>query len=121
MPRKLKCRRVCTVPLNRIFLPLQPFGTAVELTIEELETVRLCDLERIEQDDAAASMNVSRATFQRMLYQARGKIADALCTGKVIRIDGGNYELAQRPCGCRGQCRHCRFERGMEEKKDHDE
>lgn len=117
MPRKLKCRRVCAVPSNRVFLPQQPFGETVEITVEELETVRLCDLERMEQDDAAGSMNISRATFQRMLYQAREKIADALCAGKAIRIGGGNYELAQRPCGCRGKCRHCRFEQNEEAKK----
>lgn len=110
MPRGLKCRRVCAVPENRIFTPQCPCSKSVVLTIEELETVRLCDLEGLDQDDAAISMNVSRATFQRSLYQARKKIADALCTGKSIEIGGGNYELAQYPCGCHRKCKNCRFE-----------
>lgn len=117
MPRKLKCRRVCAIPQNKIFLPQQPCAETVLITMEELEAVRLCDLERLEQDDAAVSMNISRATFQRVLYGAREKIADALCSGKTIRIGGGNYELAQRPCGCRGRCRNCRFGGGKEAEK----
>ena len=121
MPRKLKCRRVCAVPENRIFLPQQPSAETVTLTVEELETIRLCDLERLEQDDAAVSMNVSRATFQRVLYRARQKVADALCSGKALRIGGGNYELAQRPCGCAGHCRNCRFECGGKDGNAKDE
>jgi predicted DNA-binding protein (UPF0251 family) len=98
------------VPENRIFTPQRPSGQAVTLTVEELETVRLCDLEGMEQDDAATSMNVSRATLQRVLHQARKKIAEALCAGKAIEIGGGNYELARYPCGCRRRCKNCRFE-----------
>ncbi len=111
MPRGFKCRRVCAVPDNRVFMPQKPCNGTVTLTVEELETVRLCDLEGLEQDEAAGSMNISRASFQRTLYQARKKIADALCTGKIIEIDGGNYELAEHRCGCRRTCQNCRFEK----------
>jgi len=111
MPRGFKCRRVCSVPSNRIFTPENPCCGTVVLTVEELETVRLCDMEGLEQDEASKSMNVSRTTFQRMLYQARKKIADALCAGKVIEISGGNYELAEHSCGCHKRCQNCRFEK----------
>jgi predicted Fe-Mo cluster-binding NifX family protein len=37
-------------------------------------------------------MNISRPTFQRVLYSARRKIADALLNGRAIRIEGGNFE-----------------------------
>lgn len=114
MPRGFKCRRVCTVPDNRVFTPQNPCCGTVVLTVEELETVRLCDMEGLEQDGASISMNVSRATFQRMLYQARKKIAEALCTGKTIEICGGNYELAEHPCGCQRKCKNCRFEKQTE-------
>lgn len=110
MPRGRKCRRVCCVPENRFFTPQQKGCETVALTVEELEAVRLCDLESLEQDDAATSMNISRGTFQRILYGARKKIAKALCSGLAIEIGGGNYELAQRPCGCPGRCKTCRFE-----------
>lgn len=110
MPRQCKCRRVCVMPDNTAFTPQQRCTGSVTLTMEELETLRLCDLENLDQDEAAASMNVSRATLQRMLYQARNKTADALCSGKAIKIGGGNYELAEKRCGCRHRCGNCRFE-----------
>ena len=110
MPRGFKCRRVCTEPENRMFTPEKPCDDMIILAVEELETVRLCDLEGMEQDDAALSMNISRGTLQRILYDARKKIAEALCTGKIIVISGGNYEVSSRPCGCRSQCKICRFE-----------
>lgn len=119
MPREIKCRRVCAVPENRGFTPRRPCGGTVTLTVEELETVRLCDLEGMEQEDGAASMNVSRATFQRILYGARRKTAEALCCGKAIEIGGGNYELARRPCGCRKKCGRCRFSEAEEGKESH--
>ncbi len=110
MPTGFKCRRVCAVPENRIFTPQKPYDRTIALTVEELETIRLCDMEGLEQDDAAGSMNVSRATFQRTLYQARKKIAEALCTGEAIEIGGGNYELAEYPCRCHRRCKNCRFD-----------
>lgn len=115
MPRERKCRRVCQVPENRRFNPGRPCGgKTMVLSVEELEAVRLCDLEELEQNEAAVSMNVSRATFQRILYQARKKIAAALCNGEAIEIGGGNYELAEHPCCCRKKCRRCRFEQQTE-------
>jgi predicted DNA-binding protein (UPF0251 family) len=111
MPRGFKCRRVCTEPDNRVFTPQRPCNSTVALTVEELETVRLCDLEGLDQDEAAVIMNISRGTFQRTLYQARNKIAEALCTGKGIVIGGGNYELAEHRCGCGKACKNCRFEK----------
>jgi predicted DNA-binding protein (UPF0251 family) len=97
------------MPENRIFKPENACCETVLLTIEELESVRLCDLEGMEQDKASISMNVSRATLQRILYQARQKIADALCTGKTIEIGGGHYILADQQCSCLNRCRKCRF------------
>jgi predicted DNA-binding protein (UPF0251 family) len=102
------------MPENQTFSPHKQCGRVVTLSVEELEAVRLCDLESLEQDDAATSMNISRATFQRILYEARKKIADALWNGKAIEIGGGNYELAQHPCRCRRRCTNCIFDKKME-------
>ena len=57
--------------------------------------MRLKDLEGLEQEECAGRMEISRQTFQRVLASARRKIACALLTGKALRIEGGNYELAQ--------------------------
>jgi uncharacterized protein len=115
MPKGVKCRRVCALPENNVFIPQKPCSSNINLTIEELETVRLCDLEGLDQDEAAERMNISRGTFQRVLYNSRKKIAEALCTGKSIVIGGGNYELAKHRCGCNKACKNCRFEKQKEE------
>ncbi|MFC1963996.1 DUF134 domain-containing protein [Chloroflexota bacterium] len=97
MPRPLKCRRVEFMPGVTYFKPAGiPMRVLEEiiLSLEEAEAIRLKDLEGLEQADGAESMNVSRPTFQRVLVSARQKIADALLNGKAIRIEGGNYEMA---------------------------
>jgi predicted DNA-binding protein (UPF0251 family) len=80
-------------------IPLR-FLDEVCLSIEELESVRLKDLEDLDQEQCAQRMNISRSTFQRVQGSARKKIAEALLTGKAIRIEGGNFEIASLRCCC---------------------
>ena len=80
------------VPLNRL--------EEVCLSVEEAEAIRLKDQEGLEQEECAQTMNVSRTTFSRVLSSARQKIADALLSGKAIRIEGGNFEMAIRRFRC---------------------
>lgn len=75
------------------------------LSIEEVEAIRLSDLEAMEQDACAESMEISRGTFQRIINTARRKLADALVHGKAIRIEGGSYEVSDIHGGCHGRCR----------------
>ncbi len=65
----------------------------VVLPVEGLEALRLSDLEKLDQETAAARMNVSRQTFGRILAEARKTISEALVMGKMIRIHGGSYTL----------------------------
>ena len=65
----------------------------VVVPIEGLEALRLSDLEKLDQETAAARMNVSRQTFGRVLAEARELVAEALVMGKMIRIQGGSYTL----------------------------
>ncbi|MDD5648353.1 MAG: DUF134 domain-containing protein [Dehalococcoidia bacterium] len=100
MPRPRKCRRIAFMPGINYYkpagVPLR-FLNEVCLSFEELESVRLKDLEDLDQEQSAERMNISRSTFQRILESARKKIADALLNGKAIRIEGGNFEtLPQR-------------------------
>lgn len=74
----------------------------VVLTVDELEAMRLKDVEGMNQEQAAERMNISQPTFHRLLESARKKIADALVTGKAIRIHGGHYEMAPVHPGYRG-------------------
>lgn len=97
MSRPPKCRRVNFLPDVTYFKPAGiPLRALVEvnLSVEELEAIRLRDGEDLDQEDGARRMNVSRPTFQRVLRSARKKLADALLTGKAIRIEGGNFDMA---------------------------
>lgn len=103
MPRPTKWRRVSAMPEVTYFKPAGiPMHMLEEscLSVEEVEALRLKDIEGLEQGQGAEKMGVSRPTFQRILASARQKVADALLNGKAIRIEGGNFELALRRFRC---------------------
>ncbi len=93
-------RMVMGLPPVRFFkpqgMPLRMLEI-VNLTVDECEAIRLADLEGLEQEEGGKKMGVSRQTFARVLKSARNKIADALVSGKAIRIEGGNYALPPVP------------------------
>ena len=80
----------------------------VVLPIEGLEALRLSDLDKLDQEAAAARMNISRQTFGRVLAEARELIAEGLVMGKLIRIQGGSFSLP----GASGRGRGGRGRRG---------
>jgi len=55
--------------------------------MDEVEAMRLADLEGLYHEDAAQKMGVSRATFGRILGVARRKVAEALLKGKALKIE----------------------------------
>ena len=59
----------------------------VELSLEELEAIRLKNIKNFDQRECADKMNTSPATFQRILARANQKIAEALSEGKAIKIE----------------------------------
>lgn len=107
MPRGSKCRRVCSEFESRAFCPNSGASQYITINVDELEAMRLCDLEGLEQEEAAVRMQVSRGTFQRILYSARKKTATALCKGFGINIEGGNYEVANTHCKRNPSCEGC--------------
>jgi len=64
----------------------------VDLTMDELEAIRLCDLKDLDQIKSAKKMKISQSTLQRILFSAHQKIAEALIKGKAIRINKINEE-----------------------------
>ena len=88
------------------------------MSVEELESLRLCDLEGFGQDEAARRMEVSRQTLQRMLYSARAKTARALTQGMALVIGGGNYSVSSRGCGEKQPCSGCM--KWKSEESDHE-
>ena len=103
MARPVKLRCVAQLPNTAFFRPVGIPTNALQgvcLSVEEVESIRLKDLEGLEQEECAQKMRISRPTFHRILESARKKLADALINGKAIQIEGGNFELPQRRFKC---------------------
>lgn len=100
MARPHKERRVERLPpithYKPVAIPLRDLDEIV-LTIEEMEAIRLADVELLDQGEAAIRMEVSRPTFHRIVNKAHQKIAKALWLGQALRIDGGNFRIANCP------------------------
>jgi len=89
MVRPIKPRRVFFDPNVVYFKPRAvPLSLLeeVDLGIDELEALRLCDYKNLEQTEAAKKMKVSQSTLQRILTSARKKVTEALIEGKAIKI-----------------------------------
>lgn len=69
---------------------------SVTLPLDELEALRLSDLEGQEHAAAAQAMGISRQTFGRLLGQGRQKVADALLNGKALVFEGGVVATCRR-------------------------
>ena len=54
---------------------------------DELEALKLHEIDELEQTEAAGKMKISQPTFARILSSAHKKIAEAIIKGKAIRID----------------------------------
>ncbi len=90
MPRPRLRRRIKFRPNAYYFKPQGiPLRTleVVELTLEEMEALRLKNIHGLEQTACARKMNTSQTTFQRILSSAYRKISEALIKGKAIRIE----------------------------------
>jgi len=92
MPRPCCLRRVRGGPPSGLFKPAGIPTHAlelVEMTLDELEAIRLVDLEGLHQEDAGARMGVSRQTLGRIVESARRKVVGALVMGRALCIEGG--------------------------------
>lgn len=110
MARPFCCRLIATSPGCRLFKPAGIPARELEETVlllDELEALRLADLEGLYQEEAALRMNVSRQTFGRIIESGRKKIARALVEGLAIRIEGGVVQMAEKR---RFECRECQHE-----------
>lgn len=58
----------------------------INLNLDELEAIRLCDYKGLKQEEAADKMKVSQSTLFRILKKGRKKISRALIEGKAIKV-----------------------------------
>src|SRR3990170_1332183 len=109
MARPRQCRRVGSMPESNYFKPRGIPLSALEeviLSFDEFEAIRLADLEGLYQEQAAEEMNVSRQTFGRIIESAHRKVAQALVEGKALRIEGGEFKMAENRKFMCYDCRH---------------
>ena len=118
MPRPKKRRKICEIPKDMEFRPAGAPGSeageghdtgstsrknAIEMTLDEYETIRLIDLLGYSQGDCAAQMGVAAATVQVMYESARKKMAQMLAEGRPLVIKGGNIIVCPRSEYCSGR------------------
>jgi len=90
MPRPRKKRRVMGRPNSSYFKPagVRMVDLAeVALSMPEFEAIRLIDFEGMPQTKAGDKMHISQSTLSRILSSGRKKIADAIISGKAIKIE----------------------------------
>jgi len=104
MARPQKSRKVCNPPKMQGF---KPFGIAVcdtehiVMQYDEYETIKLLNYEKLSQNAAAESMEISQPTLTRIYNSALVKIAQAFVEGKSIIIEGGNFEFEKEWYKCK--------------------
>ena len=109
MARPRKHRRVCGLPDVNRFGPLGRSSgklSAIIMTVDEYESIRLIDYEGFTQEEASLQMNVARTTVQGIYALARQKISKSLVDGRTLQIEGGEYLLCEDlESNCRLGCR----------------
>lgn len=93
---KQKCRFIEREYEKHIFKPQAiPLSKLAKINLghDEIEAMRLVDMQHMRQEDAAKKMGISSATIQRIIETAREKLVKALIEGHAIVIDGGFYKV----------------------------
>ena len=96
---------------------------AIRIGLDELEAIRLADLEGPYQDAAAGRMGVSRQTYARILSRGRHAVAASLLEARMLVVGSGPVieDIAQpaecpvhggtrrhgRTCHCPTRCAAC--------------
>lgn len=90
MGRPKRTRFCRKYPADRVFkpqgIPLKEIET-VFLTLDQFEAMRLCDYDGLEQEEAGNRMGISRGTVQRLLYEARKRMIEAVLNNKALIIN----------------------------------
>lgn len=84
------CRKIRFNPKTTYFkpqgIPMRDLEVVV-LTMEEVESLRLKNIEKLSQTECAKKMKTSQSTFQRILSSAYNKVSKAIIEGKAIEIN----------------------------------
>ena len=86
-PRSKKPRNCRCTFKGKAFKPTGiPMSKVAQIALsrDELEALKLCDLDDLTQEQAGMKMGVSRGTIQRILSAGRKKVAQALTRGGTL-------------------------------------
>jgi predicted DNA-binding protein (UPF0251 family) len=100
MPRPRKRRYCQRFEGDRVFKPRSiPMDELqiVRLGLDELEAMRLCDLEGHDQEEAGHRLGISRGTVQRLLGSGRAKVLRALLDSSALVIEKGDSDEIVHP------------------------
>lgn len=90
MPRPKIPRHLCFQPNVYYFkpqgIPLTDLQEVIILS-DELEALKLYEVDNFSQTESSKKMKISQPTFARLLDKVQRKIADALINGKAIRVE----------------------------------
>jgi predicted DNA-binding protein (UPF0251 family) len=90
MPRPRTRKRICFKPSAVFFkprgVPLRSLQI-VRLSHEELEAMRLKNIENLSQLDCAERMHTSQSTVQRLLASGYEKVTKAIVEGRAIEVE----------------------------------
>lgn len=95
MPRP--CKKRCCQTFNGV-RAFKPRGipmtelTVISLELSELEVMRLCDVEHLDQTEAGLKIGLSRGSVQRLLKRGRAKVVRALIDGTALVIEPGEHD-----------------------------
>lgn len=96
--RKKKVRYIQEMPPVSQFSPRGRPGRPdeIELKVDEFEALKLADYQGYDQAEGAVAMGISRASFGRILRNARKIVATAMVEGCSIRIRIGDVQVGVR-------------------------
>jgi predicted DNA-binding protein (UPF0251 family) len=77
---------------------------ALWIGVDELEAIRLADVESLYQDAAAARMGVSRQTYARILTRGRAAVARSLVEQKMLLVGDAASEAILDHAPARPDC-----------------
>ena len=93
MARPKKQRIIEVKPKSNVFRPdeiMLEDLEILEIELDELEALRLTNLENLSQEETAGRMGISRQLVGLLLSKARKKITDALINSKALKISSNN-------------------------------
>ncbi|WEM42736.1 DUF134 domain-containing protein [Photobacterium sp. DA100] len=103
MPRPKIQRRIRCRPAYSCFkpngVPMSELDS-LPLAADELEALRLVDLNGLSQQDAAQELGVSRQTLGNIVAAARHKVASALVKGMALELDSAATPNNEKEPSC---------------------